>query len=204
MCVRGSTRFQVRCDVPPVHQELDRGVILPLQFTWPLLSRLPRQPDSKPDFQLSRGSLEIRRDRPSFAMPCCQARRQQRAKRLFDLAFKVRPVEGWTARHEALDADAMLHHRCMPTDHLPAKITSDSVVYSKMLCAVLANYHCRCGHGAAQKCAAGRVLRCWQSSSRLLSSPPRAFWKNRMEGLVTTSHCPFRRTRQLRRCSSFI
>lgn len=31
-------------------------------------------------------------------------------------------MEGWTARHEALDADAMLQHPRMPTDHLPAQI----------------------------------------------------------------------------------
>lgn len=161
----------------------------------------PVFPDSQTTtrFPAFSGLFGIRQDRPGFAMPCCQARRQQRTEGLLDLAFKVRTVEGSTARHEALDADAMLRSTqaspCMPTDHLRSQIASNCEVYSKMLCAVLANYHHRCGHGAAQKCAAGRVLRCWQSSSRLLFSPPRAFWKNRMEGLVTTSHCPFCRTR---------
>lgn len=146
MCVRGSTRFQVRRDVPLVHQELDRGVILPLQFTWLLLSRLPRQPDSKPDFQPSRGSFGIRRDGPSFAMPSFQARPTKNHKAFWILVFKVRPVEGSTARHEALGADAMLHHHvCRQTTSLPGSVCQQHAR------AVLADYCCRCGHGAAQQ-----------------------------------------------------
>lgn len=40
----------------------------------------------------------------------CQARPPIEEQRHLELAFKVRPVVGSTARHETLDADAMLHH----------------------------------------------------------------------------------------------
>lgn len=132
-------------------------------------------------------------------MPSFQARPAKNHKAFWILVFKVRPVEGSTARHEALGADAMLHHHvCRQTTSLPGSVCQQHAR------AVLADYCCRCGHGAAQQRAQQSVLRCWQSSSRLPFSPPEPFWKNRVEGLVTTSDCPFRRTRQLRRCSSFI
>lgn len=104
------------------------------QFTWLLLSRLPRQRDSKPDFQVLGALLES--DKIDPALPChafaCQARQQQRIKPLLHLAFKVRSVEGSTARHEALDADAILHHHVYrQTTSLPQPQVD---VYSRTPC----------------------------------------------------------------------
>lgn len=78
----------------------------------PVLSQTARQQgrDSEP----SRSFLGIRRDRTRCACFACLASQRTtpaktQAKNL-DPAFKVRPVESSTARHDALDADAMLHH----------------------------------------------------------------------------------------------
>lgn len=194
MCARGSTRFQVRCDVPPVHQELDRGVILPLRIH--VAAALPSSKTSRPQtsFQLLGALFESDEIDPGPAMPFTA--RHVASKEPNDssaLLFKVRPVEGSTVRHEALDADAMLHHHvCRQTTSMPQSRVN--VQQKAPRCALELLLPVRSRRSTAQHCAAGRMLRCWQSSSRLPFSPPRAFWKNRMEGLVTTSHCLFRRT----------
>lgn len=151
MCARGSTRFQVRCDVPPVHQELDRGVILPLRIH--VAAALPSSQTSRPQtsFQLLGALFESDEIDPGSAMPFTA--RHGASKEPNDssaLLFKVRPVEGSTVRHEALDADAMLHHHvCRQTTSMPQSRVNCTAESSALCSRITAAGAVTAQHGTA-------------------------------------------------------